>query len=53
MILHGGCHCGALRVEFETRAPEELPLRECQCTFCRRHGALNTVDANGRVRVVV
>jgi hypothetical protein len=52
MILRGGCHCGALRVEFETAAPEALPLRECQCTFCRRHGALNTVDPNGAVRLV-
>jgi hypothetical protein len=52
MILRGGCHCGALRVELETDAPEALPLRECQCTFCRRHGALNTVDPNGRVRIV-
>jgi hypothetical protein len=52
MILRGGCHCGALAVELETEAPEKLALRECQCTFCRRHGALNTVDANGRVRIV-
>jgi len=52
MILRGGCHCGALTVELETEAPEALPLRECQCTFCRRHGALNTVDPNGHVRIV-
>jgi hypothetical protein len=52
MILRGGCHCGALGVELETSAPEALPLRECQCSFCRRHGALNTVDPNGRVRLV-
>jgi len=52
MILRGGCHCGALSVELETEAPETLPLRECQCTFCRRHGALNTVDPNGHVRIV-
>ena len=52
MILRGGCHCGAISVELETEAPETLPLRECQCTFCRRHGALNTVDPNGRVRIV-
>ena len=51
MILRGGCHCGALAVELETEAPDQLALRECQCTFCRRHGALNTVDPNGRVRI--
>jgi hypothetical protein len=53
VILAGGCHCGALAVELSTeRAPEALPLRECQCSFCRRHGARNTVDADGRVRIV-
>lgn len=52
MILGGGCHCGAIAVEFETsRAPEALPVRECQCGFCRRHAALNTVDPEGRVRI--
>jgi hypothetical protein len=53
VILRGGCHCGALTVELETaRAPELLPLRECQCRFCRRHGARTTVDPEGRVRIV-
>jgi len=53
MIFTGGCHCGAIVVEFETAcAPETLPVRDCQCTFCRRHGARNTVDRDGRVRVV-
>jgi len=53
VILAGSCHCGAVSVELETaRAPDELPLRECQCSFCRRHAARNTVDANGRARVV-
>ena len=53
MILRGGCHCGAVTVEMETaRAPEELPARECQCSFCRRHAARNTVDPDGRVRIV-
>ena len=52
MILHGGCHCGALRVEFETAAPETLSVRECQCTFCRKQGARNTSDPQGHVRIV-
>ena len=53
MIFAGGCHCGALAVEFETaRAPETLPVRECQCGFCQRHAARNTVDADGRMRIV-
>ncbi|MGZ3427350.1 MAG: GFA family protein [Polyangia bacterium] len=53
MILRGSCHCGALRVEHETALPlDEIQLRECQCSFCRRHGAINTSDPNGRMRVV-
>jgi hypothetical protein len=50
-VLYGGCHCGAVRVEFETAvAPAELPLRACQCAFCRAHGARTTADPQGRVR---
>lgn len=47
----GGCHCGDLRYVLETElALEQLPLRACQCSFCRRHGALSTSDPKGRVR---
>ena len=54
MRLEGGCHCGRLRVAFTTaRAPTELPLRACQCTFCRRHGGLTTSDPEGEVVLTV
>ncbi len=54
MILRGGCHCGAIAVELETaRDPATLPLRACQCGFCRRHATRNTVDRDGRVRFLV
>lgn len=50
MVLHGSCHCGRLSVTFTTGTPvEELPLRACQCTFCRRHGGLTTSDPAGEV----
>jgi hypothetical protein len=54
-VIHAGsCHCGNLSFEFETTlAPEALPLRACQCTFCRRHGALSTSDPAGQVRLKV
>jgi hypothetical protein len=52
MVLDGSCHCGALTVSFETaRAPAELPLRACGCSFCRRHGAIAVTDPAGRVEV--
>lgn len=53
MILRGGCHCGALAVELETALTvETLPLRDCQCTFCRRHAARNATDPAGHLRIV-
>jgi hypothetical protein len=48
--LHGSCHCGQLKVSFETaKEPEELPVRVCGCSFCRRHGARSTSDPAGRI----
>jgi len=45
----GGCHCGAIRLVYESDVPpEEAPLRVCQCDFCRRHGALAVSDPAGR-----
>jgi hypothetical protein len=47
---HGGCHCGNLRWTLRSRfAFSELPVRACQCRFCRRHGALSTSDQKGEM----
>jgi len=47
----GGCHCGNLRYTLETKlALAGLPLRACQCSFCRHHGARSTSDPAGRIR---
>lgn len=52
MTLAGHCHCGAVRVALETaKPPGELPLRACQCGFCRTRGALTTADPDGRLSV--
>ena len=49
----GSCHCGGVTVEFETPTdPAALPLRECQCGFCRRHGAISVSDPKGRIRYI-
>jgi hypothetical protein len=45
MIHHGACHCGAIRIRFETARP--LAPRACQCTFCRRHNARSVSDPDG------
>jgi hypothetical protein len=54
-VIHaGGCHCGNLRYALETPlALTQLPLRTCQCSFCRHHGARSTSDPAGRIRFEV
>ena len=50
----GGCHCGALRVCFvPSIPPEQVPLRQCACSFCRRHGATTATDPAGRLAIDV
>lgn len=36
-IHHGSCHCGAVRFEVEAEIDH---VRECDCSVCRRRGAL-------------
>lgn len=48
----GGCHCGAVTVEFESAAaPAQLDVRACQCSFCRKHNTLAIADAAGQLTV--
>jgi hypothetical protein len=49
-VIHaGGCHCGAIRIEFTTGRP--LAPRACQCSFCRRHGARSVSDPDGAATI--
>ena len=51
MTAHtGSCHCGAVRLRYESDAP--LAVRECQCSFCRKHGSRNVSDPNGSLAIV-
>lgn len=44
----GRCHCGDVAYSWRTAiAPRDWPIRACQCTFCRRHGALSVSDPDG------
>ncbi len=37
--IDGGCHCGNIRfVLWWPEAEAEIAVRECGCTFCRKHG---------------
>jgi hypothetical protein len=52
MIHRGGCHCGALTLEYETAIPvENWRPRACACSFCRKHGARNESDPAGALRI--
>jgi hypothetical protein len=52
MIYEGACHCRDITIAFETSAPGTTPLRACQCSFCRRHGAMTTSDPAGRLKII-
>ena len=46
----GRCHCGAVRFTYTTaKSPAAWPVRACQCSFCRAHGARTTADPQGSV----
>lgn len=43
--LKGSCHCGAVRFEVRT---EVEPAARCNCSLCRRKGALMSPMFDGR-----
>ena len=50
--LEGQCFCGAIRITFDTGvAVADLPLRACQCGFCRRRGTRTTSHPDARLRI--
>ena len=51
MTLHtGSCHCGAVSLSYKSGQP--LAVRECQCSFCRKHGARNVSDPAGHCEIM-
>ena len=53
-LFSGGCHCGAIRVRFEiSMAASQLQLRQCACSFCRKHGATTATDPQGRLEIEI
>lgn len=48
----GGCHCGALRWQFDSgQALAAFTPRACDCDYCTRHGAAWVSDPAGRLRL--
>jgi len=49
-VLSGQCHCGAVQATYRTPADlDAIEVRACQCSFCRRRGALTIGDAQGEL----
>ena len=46
----GGCHCGA--VSFDVLAPEEIEVKECNCSICSRMGYLHYIVPKSRFRLL-
>jgi hypothetical protein len=54
MRFEGRCHCGSIGYSFSTeRLPRDWPIRACQCSFCRAHGARTTSDPGGSVEYLL
>jgi len=49
--LNGSCHCGAVRVSFESPNLDAIQVFACTCGFCRRHGARYARDPDGSLHV--
>jgi hypothetical protein len=50
--LNGSCHCNRLRVAFSTSLdPTGFTPRECDCSFCQKHGAAYISDPAGRLSI--
>ena len=54
MQYEGRCHCGSIGYRYRTeRSISDWPIRACQCSFCRAHGARTTSDPAGSVEYFV
>ena len=54
VTLRASCHCGDLEVSLrlsEGREPGALPVRACQCGYCRPRRARWTSDPGGAVEL--
>lgn len=47
-MIEASCHCGAVRIAVE-HAPDDVT--DCNCSICRRYGALWAYYLSGQVRV--
>ncbi len=54
MRIEGACHCGNIRYVLKwPGSGAEIAVRECGCTFCRKHGGAWTSHRNAELAVVL
>jgi hypothetical protein len=46
----GGCHCGMVR--FAVLAPDEIEVKECNCSVCRMTGFIHLIVEADRFRLL-
>ena len=52
--LLGGCSCGNIRLHVKLSKPANgFGPRDCDCSFCRKHGAMYLSDPNGSLQIQV
>lgn len=49
-MVEATCHCGAVRLEV-SRPPQDVEVKECNCSICRRTGAVVAYYSPRDVRV--
>lgn len=50
--IEGSCHCQNIRFVLMWPGPEdEIAIRNCDCTFCRKHGGSWTSHRDARLEV--
>jgi len=52
--IEGACHCGNIR--FILQWPDvvvDLPVRQCTCSFCKKHSGLWTSNRNARLEATI
>ena len=50
----GKCHCGNIEYEFLwPGSGNDIPVRACSCTFCRKHNGVYTSHPKGQLKVWV
>ncbi len=51
---NGKCHCGNIHYTLETiKNVSDFILRQCDCSFCQKHGGRYTSDPDGSLTITV